>query len=208
MSPIFSFLLLILFRDESALCRSSIEAQPSYQKVELSLRCFFFVLVGFFTPCSSPTHCPAPFFPALYIKNTFSPSVVCLLWELRFKSLTNIFVRWTAETTSVLRPAAQLRCHPLGLEAGPRTQGAEVRHLLLKKTDLDASVIQFTCNGQVVLYCFSASGFGGMCVSFPDVCTAEPRVRRRSPPTSLCGSSSDALVCLQILEKNAKMLAF
>lgn len=109
---------------------------------------------------------PPPLFPALYIKNTFSPSVVCLLWELRFKSLTNMFVCWTAETTSVsaLPLSSDTIRWDWRREEGPRTQGAELRHLLLKKTkqkktDVNASVSQFTCNRRVVLFLFFRGKF-------------------------------------------------
>lgn len=75
-------------------------------------------------------------FPALYIK-TSSFSVTCLLWELRFKSLTNMFVCWTVETPWVSLDVAQscavAVCHEVRWDLTvsphrsgvPRTQGAE-----------------------------------------------------------------------------------
>lgn len=91
----------------------------------------------------------ALFFPPLYIE-TASFSVFCLLlWELRFKSLTNVFVCWTVETSRLSADVAQscavthrhgsfyvvlwgltVSPHRSGV---PRTQGADPLPTPLKK---------------------------------------------------------------------------
>lgn len=52
--------------------------------------------------------------PALYIKTSssffFFPVFLFCLWELRFKSLTNVFVCWTVEMTRLSTDVAQELC--------------------------------------------------------------------------------------------------
>lgn len=90
---------LLLFGMKVGL-QMSPEAQFSYQG-ERSLVCFY------------STFFSGIVLPALYIK-TSSLSVFCSLWELRFKSLTNVFVRRTVETTrlsvEVARSCAVAHC--------------------------------------------------------------------------------------------------
>lgn len=74
--------------------------------------------------------------------------VLCLSWELRFKSLTNVFVCWAAETTRFSSSASC--CHSLPWQllwdstvsphrsGAPRTQGADP-HPLLKKQEKNQS---------------------------------------------------------------------
>lgn len=112
---------LLLFGMKVGL-QMSPEAQFSYQG-ERSLVCFY------------STFFSGIVLPALYIKRLLF-SVFCLLWELRFKSLTNVFVCWTVETTRLSRSDGA-HCHGSFFivlwdltisphrSGVPRTQGAD-----------------------------------------------------------------------------------
>lgn len=115
------------------------EAQFSYQKGRESLMCF--------TVCCSLA---LFFFPLCTLKQLLFSVFCSLLWELRFKSLTNVFVCWTVETSRLSADVAQscavthrhgsfyvvlwdltVSPHRSGV---PRTQGADPPpHLSLKK---------------------------------------------------------------------------
>lgn len=64
-------------------------------------------LMCFYSTCFSGS-----VLPTLYIK-TSSFSVVCLSWELRFKSLTNVFVWQTVETSRLSADVTKLCGHSL-----------------------------------------------------------------------------------------------
>lgn len=96
-SFVVSQISLLLFGMKVGL-QMSPEAQFSYQG-ERSLVCFY------------STFFSGIVLPALYIKRLLF-SVFCLLWELRFKSLTNVFVCWTVETTRLSRSESCWRSLP------------------------------------------------------------------------------------------------
>lgn len=157
---------------------------------------------------------PPPFFRHCTLKTRFLLQLSVYCGSSVLKSLTNMFVCWTAETTSVsaLLPLSSDTIHwDWRREEGPRTQGAELRQLLLKKkkkTDVNASVSQFTCNRRVVLFIFFPREVSVECVCrfqtsvlLNHVCIVPQRACLLRPPPTLpppCGSSSDALVRLQI----------
>lgn len=79
---------------------------------------------------------PPPFFRHCTLKTRFLLQLSVYCGSSVLKSLTNMFVCWTAETTSVsaLLPLSSDTIHwDWRREEGPRTQGAELRQLLLKK---------------------------------------------------------------------------
>ncbi len=162
--------------------------------------------------------------PTLYIKMS-SFSVFCLLWELRFKSLTNVFVCWTVEMTrlsaDVARSCAVSRCHgsfyivlwDLTISPHrsgvPRTQGTDPPPLLNKNKKKPHMAPSQSINHLQQTSYLLYKKFGRMCVSFPKtniwfqtsvllnhVCIFP---QRSVFAVFSCCSSSDALVLLQIL---------
>lgn len=170
--------------------------------------------------------------PLCTLKRLLSQSF-CLLWELRFKSLTNVFVCWTVETTrlsaDVALSCAVTRCrgtfytllwdltvspHRSGV---PRTQGADPHPLKkTKKSFTWHPVNQSVSHLQKTSYLFYEK-IGRMCLSFPKTNIWFPASvllnhvcifpQRSVFAVFSCCSSSDARVLLQTL-KDAKMLAF
>lgn len=135
---------------------------------------------------------------------------------------TCLYVGQPTETSGSLRPAAQLQYCPVGGGGGGGSSDSGCWTLTTFNSNRTRGClsVRSTATDKLCCFIFQQESTMRMCVSFSNVCTAEAHVHQpsasvfaapsllSSPPHPPCGSSSDALVRLQIFYKMQRCWPF